>query len=49
MNKIRYGLMAAALLSGGIAFAQGELDAYRYSQRDMNGSLRRLRRGQEKM
>lgn len=37
--------MAAALLSGGIAFAQGELDAYRYSQRDMNGTARYLSMG----
>lgn len=46
MNKIvYYGLVVAALLNGRVAFAQGELDAYRYSQRDMNGTARYLSMG----
>lgn len=38
-------MVAALLSSGGVAFAQGELDAYRYSQRDLNGTARYLGMG----
>lgn len=37
----RIALMASALfLSSAVAFAQGEIDAYRYSQSDLNGTAR---------
>ncbi len=45
MNRIACLLVSAFLLSGGAAFAQGELDAYRYSQTDLNGTARYLSMG----
>ena len=45
MNRIACLLVSAFLLSGGAAFAQGELDAYRYSQPDLNGTARYLSMG----
>ena len=45
MNRIACLLVSAFLLSGGAAFAQGEMDAYRYSQTDLNGTARYLSMG----
>ncbi len=42
MNKIICLLVSASLLSSGVVFAQGELDAYRYSQNELNGTARYL-------
>lgn len=45
MNKTTCLLVSAFLLSGGAAFAQNELDAYRYSQTDLSGTARYLGMG----
>lgn len=45
MNRIACLFVTAFLLSGGAAFAQGELDAYRYSQSDLSGTARYLGMG----
>lgn len=45
MNKTTCLLVSAFLLSGGAAFAQGELDAYKYSQTDLHGTARYLGMG----
>lgn len=45
MNKTTCLLVSAFLLSGGAAFAQNELDAYKYSQTDLSGTARYLGMG----
>ena len=45
MNRIACLLVSASLLSSGVVFAQGELDAYRYSQTELNGTARYLGMG----
>lgn len=45
MNRIACLLVSASLLSSGVALAQGELDAYRYSQTELNGTARYLSMG----
>lgn len=45
MNRIACLLVSASLLSSGVAFAQSELDAYRYSQTELNGTARYLSMG----
>lgn len=45
MNRIAYLLVSTFLLSGGAVFAQGELDAYKYSQNDVTGTARYLGMG----
>lgn len=45
MKRIACLLVSAFLLSGGAVFAQGELDAYKYSQTDLNGTARYLGMG----
>jgi len=37
--------MAALALCGGVAFSQGQMDAYKYSQRELNGTARYLGMG----
>lgn len=45
MNRIIGLLVSASLLSSGIAFAQGELEAYRYSLNELNGTARYMGMG----
>lgn len=42
MKRITYLFIAAFLLAGGVVYAQGEMDAYKYSQTDLNGTARYL-------
>ncbi len=45
MNRLICLLASAFVLSGGVVYAQGELDAYKYSQYDLNGTARYLGMG----
>ena len=42
MKRITYLFISAFVLAGGVAYAQGEMDAYRLSQTDLNGTARYL-------
>ena len=45
MKKIRLYISALLLLSSGILLAQGEMDAFRFSQTDLNGTARSISMG----
>jgi hypothetical protein len=45
MKILNLGIISALLLSSSALFAQGELDAYRYSKSDLNGTARYLGMG----
>ena len=45
MNKIGFYISALLLLSSGVLLAQGEMDAYRFSQSDLNGTARTISMG----
>ncbi|MBQ4163379.1 MAG: outer membrane protein transport protein [Parabacteroides sp.] len=45
MKKVLGLLVSAWILGGGTLFAQGEMDAYRFSQYDLNGTARYLSMG----
>ena len=45
MKKAICILASAFLLSGGAVFAQGEMDAYKFSQYDLSGTARYLGMG----
>ena len=42
MKRITCLFISAFFLAGGIAYAQGEMDAYKMSQTDLNGTARYL-------
>lgn len=42
MKRTACLIISAILLAGGVAYAQGEMDAYRLSQTDLNGTARYL-------
>ena len=45
MKKVLGFLVSAWIWGGGNLFAQGEMDAYRFSQYDLNGTARYLSMG----
>lgn len=45
MNKVISLFVSAFLLSSGVVFAQSEMEAYKFSQNDLNGSARYLGMG----